>query len=647
MSERSVEIIAKLRASEAMMKDCHEDAWKDLAFEAGNQFAEDRKGQGRTNEVFNQIPGLINPIVNAVRQAPPSIKINPLGPGAQMHWAKFVAGRIRMVEQQGHANTARLYAFDKAVSCGIGWWRSIPRMVSGRTLTRTETIMDPASVFPDAMSREPNFSDAKHIFQKIKASKKALLRLGKGDKERKTKDSEYFEANTFGLDGEDTLVDTVEFWSIEAGILERVILCDDLIVSEEKYEATEGGYSLAYLPYTFVHGKFYQEEQGGSRRYAGTTRWARADQVLINYTRNEIISEIEGSPKADFIAQSDAVEGYETEWKTANRIRRIILRMKDVTKLLPIPRNSNRVPEYAGIADSARQSMGQIVGVQPAPQNAIEQVSGKSARLQISQSGVQNFQFADAYNAAIERDGEIYLDQLLAYERDGQVRPILADDGRTVSHVVFGNQAAGEGVEVVDIRPGQFGVAVSTGASYGTQMEQMQDYSLELMKIPALAPVVPVILATMLKQLPIPGSEDMAQGVLMSLPPAFQQMLAAKGDKSAALAQATQQAQQAGAALQQCQAQLQQMAQALQESQSALATRGAIQERDNAAKIQIEEIRQRGALILEQLRQQGAQELSAQDAGHDIIKNFAKTTPLAAPPLAPMRLSMDSLQDLT
>lgn len=648
MNDRTTEIIAKLKASESMMQDCHDDAWKDLAFEAGDQFDRDRKGEGRTNEVFNQIPGIVNPIVNAVKQAPPSIKINPLGPGAQMHWAKHVAARIRMTEQQCHANKARLYAFKKAVSCGIGWWRSVPRTIDGMTRTVTETILDPTSVFPDAMSREPDFSDAKHIFQKNKASRRALLRLSKGDKETGRKDSEYFEANEFTADDEDSLVDTVEFWTIESGILERVILCNDLIVAEEKYEAAQGGHSLGKLPYSFVHGDFYQDKKDGSRHYAGVTRYARADQVLINYTRNEIISEIEGSPKADFVAQADSVEGYETEWKTANRIRRIILRMKDVTKLIPIPRNANRVPEYAGIADSARQSMGQIVGVAPTQQNGIEQVSGKSARLQISQSGVQNYQYSDAYNMAIERDGEIYLDQLLAYERDGVVRPILGDDGRTVSHVLFGSGEAGEGVEVVDIRPGQFGVAVSTGASYGTQMEQMQDYSLELMKIPALGPVVPIILATMLKQLPIPGSEDMAQGVMMSLPPALQQMMAAKGDKSAALAQATQQAQQAGAMLQQCQAQVQQLAQALQQSQSALSTRGAIQERDNETKIEIERIKGENALILEQIRQAGTQELEAQRAGHQIITDFAKVSPVPpAAPFAPMRLAQDSIPGIS
>lgn len=646
MSERSQEIIRKLKASESMMQDCHDDSWKDLSFAAGDQFDGDRKAQGRTSEVFNRIIGLVNPIVNAIKQAPPSIKINPLGPGAQASWAKFVASRIRMLEQQCRANKARLHALRCAVICGIGWWRTIPRTIDGVTRPVTETVVDPTSIFPDAMSREPDFSDAKHLFHKTKSSRKALLRIGKGDKERGTKDSEWYEANEMLADADDELVETVEFWSIESGILERVILCANLIVKEEKFEAEEGGHSLSRLPYSFVHGDYCQVEKDGSRRYAGVTRYTRADQVFINYTRNEIISEIEGSPKADFIAQADAVEDFEKEWSTANKLRRIILRMKDITKLIPIPRNTQKVPEYAAMAQQAQQSMAEIVGVGPAPQQALENVSGKSVRLQISQSSVQNYQYADAHNMALEHDGDVYLDQLLAYERDGKSRPVLGDDGRTISHVVFapeGSQAQ-EGVEVVDVRPGQFGVAVSTGPSYGSQIEQMQDYALELMKIPAAAPVLPIILSNVLRQMASPGSEDMAEAIMMSLAPNVQQMLAAKGDKSAALAQAMSQAQQAGQQIQAMAQQIQQMAQALQQSQSALATRGAIQERDNAAKIEIERIRAANAEILKRLDIEGRSRLAYEDAGHQIITDYAKASPFpVAPPFAPMQLAQESI----
>jgi hypothetical protein len=273
----------------------------------------------------------------------------------------------------------------------------------------------------------------------------------------------------------------------------------------------------------------------------------------------------------------------------------------------------------------------------------MDPVSGKSVKLQQSQAAVSTYHYVDSLNAAIEHDGRVYLDQMRVYENDDTVRASLGEDGTTVTQVSFGPGMV-EGAENIDLEGSEFGVAVSTGPSYGSQLEQVQDMVTDLCsRVPALAPI---LLPLVVRRMAIPESEDVIQALTLSLPPNVQAMLADKGDKGAQLAQAMSQAQQAGQQVQQLQAQLQQVLQALKESQQALATRGAIQERDNLTKVQIAEIEARNkellkqmdldgtlrnGLILQSAKAQDAEELQAQSAGHTIITGFAGRMGTPAP----------------
>jgi exonuclease VII large subunit len=219
----------------------------------------------------------------------------------------------------------------------------------------------------------------------------------------------------------------------------------------------------------------------------------------------------------------------------------------------------------------------------------------------------------------------------------------LGEDGVTITMVSFGPSQV-QGAENIDLEGAEFGVAVSTGPSYGSQLEQVQDMVTDLCsRVPALAPI---LLPLVVRRMAIPESEDVIQALNLSLPPNVQAMLAQKGDKGAQLAQAMSQAQQAGQQVQQLQAQLQQVMGALKQSQEALATRGAIQERDNETKRQIAEIQAqndriikqmdkdlslRNDLILQGAKAQDAEELQAQSAGHTIITGFAGRMGTPAP----------------
>ena len=148
-------ILRNKQRSEDMMRSVHDEARDNHAFYHGDQWGDKenkRKDMGRTSHVFNILPSYVLPVVNAVKQAPPSIRIQPLGMGAKQEWASLTASRIRMLGQQCQANRAYLHALEDACIGGIGVFRTIPKKI------RMPVVREPAAtpLRPARASRRPS-----------------------------------------------------------------------------------------------------------------------------------------------------------------------------------------------------------------------------------------------------------------------------------------------------------------------------------------------------------------------------------------------------------------------------------------------------------------------------------------------------------
>lgn len=648
--------------AEGVLSSVHSEYRDDHKFYWGDQWSGQegaRKAAGRQSVVFNNCPALVHPVINAVKQAPPAIRILPLGNGATQEKAARVAARIRMIERECKASKARLYALTCAAIGGIGAWRSIPKKVRGNWTTWSETIIDPTDVLPDASSMEPDFSDARWVLHKRKVHKSRLASAYNASElatqyEFHKEDSAYSDeliavVECWYLDKDGTLCRCVATDTEVLGFREAITGEDGKPVLDETGQPVEGEVQtvekfdgLTEIPYNFVTGDFYQDESG-VRHYASLTRYAKGDQVAINYAENEWISDIVMTPKTQFIAQADAIEDYEAEWGDAHLRARPFLKVKSLDGKIREFAPPDKSARFMAFSQSHRQSMSTVTGVAPNQGPVMDPISGKSVKFQQSQAAVSTYHYVDALNAAIEHDGRVYLDQMRVYENDDTVRASLGEDGVTVTPVSFGPNEV-QGAENIDLEGSQFGVAVSTGPSYGSQLEQVQDMVADLCaRVPALAPI---LLPLVVRRMAIPESEDVIEALTLSLPPNVQAMLAQKGDKGAQLAQATAQAQQAGQMVQQLQGQLQQVLAALKQSQDALATKATIQERDDATKRYLAEVEARNAQILKQMdkdlslrndlilqgaKAQDAEELEGQRAGHQIITGFAGRMGTPAP----------------
>lgn len=621
----------RLKESTDMMCMVHDEYHADESFANGAQWEDPqkRKNMGRTVEVFNRVPNLVNGVVNVVKQAPPAIKIIPLGEGAEQEYASIVASRIRAVEQQCSASKSRMHALKCAVKGGIGVWKTLPKSVKGQVRSVSQAIKDPTTVFPDAFSKEIDFSDAKWMIEKNKASCFGIMAA--------YPDSEY--ANHTIKGDEDKMVDILEEWEIVGDDdLVRTIICEEKLVSQESFPLNE-------LPYSFVLGDYYQDEDG-TRHYSSVTRLARADQIAVNYAENEWISDIETTPKAKFLGDPDTIEDYESDWKTAHKQARMILKAKNPQELVPITHDTSGAAVFSQFSASHKQQMAEITGVIPATQNGLELVSGKSAKLQISQNAVSTYHYIDSLNFAVQHDGEVYLDQLIAYDADGSIRPLVMEDGFSTQQATFGGMVPMEGVKNVDIRRGQYGVKVSNGPSYGSQLEQIQDLFIDAMKVPGMEAVAPVLFSLIVRRAAIPESEDVIQFLNMQLPPQMQQLLAAKGDKGAALSMAFSQLGQAQQQLQAQGQQIQMLNQKLMEAQHLASIRADVAAQNNAAKA--EQIRVQGEQdrATKSLEGHIAMESKQVDAGNQIIVDAAKRSPFPfAGPEAGGYLVSEGLED--
>lgn len=615
-----------LQASESMMTECYEEAKSDLSFWYGTSqwggSEGSRAAMGRTSYVFNNMPSLTHPVTNAVRQAPPAIKVIPLGPGLTTEVCARAASRIRLLEAQCCATDARMHALNRAAISGIGGWRTIPKKINGKWRPYTELIEDITTVFPDPTCKRPSFDDGKITFDRRKASRRALRAA--------FKDSEWAQANELEAPTfMDDQIDIVEAWYIDEDKLVRAIMDGSCLIGDEVFGDDENGY-LKMNPYSFVTGEIYVDDSG-ARHYTSLVRFAKASQVAINYAENEWMSDIASAPKAKYLATADAVEDYEDEWETAHTVQRMVLHVKDPSKLVPIqtPDNSAR---YAAVASNHKAGMQQIAGVNFNSEKNLEQVSGKSAKLQIAQSSTSTFHYCDSLNRALEHDGWVYLDQMRVYENNGELRAVLLEDGSTVVDTYFGRDINGDGVidhpsdqMRVDFSKGEFGIQISTGPSYGSQLEQVQDLLTEVMKIPAMAGSVPLLMTLFLRRLPIPESEDVIQALLMQLPPPVQQLLANKGDNRAKLAMFMQQLSQAQAQLQQLSMQNQQLTTQLQQSNMVIQSRSVQSQQDNAAKMDLERLRAENERLLERQRFEQDMIMKGHGLRGDIISTYART----------------------
>jgi hypothetical protein len=286
---------------------------------------------------------------------------------------KLREGLVRKIQRESQARDARMWAFDRAVKCGRGYYQILTRYLPGKTDDQevyVHRIYNQASVLLDPSHEEPDGSDAKWAFvvvdmlwedykaqfPKAADGKDNALTTSLGDhdwemlgneypkwfknaddsgsKDKKTRsvrvvDYWYTESETRNLTrlSDGTVVWTDELELLPAEALESVGLTvessRDVVTEKIKWAKIDGAQVLEEtdwpgpdMPIVKVMGEEIQPYDD-ERRSEGIIRPMRDPQMGLNYMISKQVEMVGLTPLTPLIGDPDATEGY-PEWDMLN-----------------------------------------------------------------------------------------------------------------------------------------------------------------------------------------------------------------------------------------------------------------------------------------------------------------------------------------
>jgi len=492
-----------------------------------SELEEKRRTAHRAVKTYNIVPGFIRPLVNAVRQSPPSISLYPASQDTDKESAKILGGVIRHIEYCSNAQRAYTHALEQVAEGGLGAWRVIPTTKKNKTTRYTNEVVqtqfgprmipkknvelvdkteisiqqidDPTSIYFDPSATLPDFSDANWVLYKRELSVVDYAR-------------EY--PNGTASSSNDAVV-IYEYWYInDSGFVDFVLFDENEILIHENLE-------LTILPFIVIAGG--RIDANGEITFKSLTSEIRAPQQEINWLKSEAISSISQAPKSSWIIDADAIaEGDEDAWANSSTDPDVVLRKKKGSEVIPIVPPGPPVG-YMELSNQSIELSRQITGIYPDPstQAALSNASGKAIQYQQANSQIQTYHFIDALNFGIKRTGEILLDMISVYYSNDDIRVSMGVDN-TYQHVSIGPTNV-PNVENIDLTFNQYGVVISTGPTYSTQKEQ---FSEQLMKFAQGNPaMMPMIADIVVRYSNIPGSEELADRFRVMLPEPVQAII--------------------------------------------------------------------------------------------------------------------------
>lgn len=512
------------------------DAEDRAAAEADNAFANaDNKDLGQWDEVakkvrkkhkrpilqWNRIPVYVQQVVNDGRQNKPSIRV-AAGEGGNPHTAEYIQARIRHIEYEANADTAKDTARDQQVTSGRGALRVTTEFIPGTwdQRIRIDRIENQFSVIWDPAAVEYDRSDADWAFvisqisadsHKRKYGEKSLVNqldfaeamdlapdwIGVGDAGDMIQVAEYwlkeYQARTLCLLGSTGLPawkDEIPYDELKAkGLIlaERQEPCPTVyqyvINGAEVLETTEWiGSTIPIVP-------FWGREAivAGKRRTFSLVRNATGPQMLLNlYVSNaaELIGQMPKTPMQVPVGGIPA--GQEAVYKNVHQeaVAYLLYNAWDPNnpnKQLPAPNRIMAEPPIQALVIGINQCIDGIKAAMGIYDASLGAQGNETSRVAINarqkQSNVTNYHFPDNEARSNKYLGQILVELIPKLEKPGRSYPIRTEQGKTHLIPIGQDHKDWKTGETVchDLKQGQYGVTVSTGPSYQSQRQEAYD----------------------------------------------------------------------------------------------------------------------------------------------------------------------------
>lgn len=532
-------------------------------------------GQERPILTINRIAAFNNQVINEIRQNRPAIKIRPCDDNADVETAEIFQGVIRNIESQSNAGIAYETAAQSMVDCGLGYFRIIPQYVSDDAWEQElvfKRVADFNSVVFDPNSKEPDGSDArwagivedipKNDFDALYPEESAGWEqqgISEGDdwiNKKVVRIFEYFERKEASAEI-NLLADGNVVWSDELTGNEQVISTRKTkrvsvmwykIGANAILDKTE--LPIKYIPIIPCIGNEVWAD--GKRTIYGLTRHGRSPQQLYNYQSSCEAEYLALSPLSPFMASVEAVQGYENDYKIANRSPMSVLfynAYDESGRALPRPDRQQPAQVPTGIVNAKQAAIDDIkssLGIYDAALGANpNDQSGKAVLSLQRQASQGTYHYSANMARSIEHAGRILVDWIPKVYDTARIMRIMGEDDE-IDHVKIDPEQPqakqevqderGEIQKIYNLSVGRYDVYAGVGASYATKRQESAESMMQMVQ--SHPEIMQIAGDLIVKNLDWAGADSIAERMKKMLPPQLQEQ---EQKQDPQLEQATQQ----------------------------------------------------------------------------------------------------------
>lgn len=548
-------------------KPTFDNAEEDELFISGEQWgAEDLKArdeESRVSLVVNQLQQYISRVAGAQKKQVQEIKISPVEADSKEQTIKTVGGQdvalskalegvVRNIQAVSNATQHYKTAFRHGLG-GIGWLRVLTeysRQDSFDLDVKIEAISNRWSVLMDPNAKEADYSDANYCFVFEKMSRDEFRvrypdatvgELGPDSEtqmwwgnEKEVTATEYFRrepvTRTLLLlsSGEtvykDEVKDVLDEFEAEGITVERERRVKTHKVIWSKITANsilekDREFPTSTIPIVPVLGR--EVNIKGIRHYQGLITHAKDPQRMLNYWQSAATERIGLAPKAPYIAEAEAIEGHEIQWREANTKNfAVLMYNKGFTRPQREAPPAMPIAEM-NMAQNMQNSIQTTIGMYDASLGkASNETSGRAILARQSESDTGTFEFVDNLANAMRRIGILCVELIPKVYDTERILRIKNPDGTgdfvEINKVVT-DEESGKEVVIHDLAMGKYDVTITTGSSYATKRMETAD---SMMQFATAVPQVAQVAADLIAEnLDFNNSEAIAMRLKKQLPP--------------------------------------------------------------------------------------------------------------------------------
>jgi len=550
------EIKANFDYSVAEFDDIRKEARTDMRFVSGDPWDPDEKKsrKNRPTLSLDELSQYINQQINNLRMNKRSIKVNPVGDGANDETAEIRENLIRGIEYDSKAQSAYITAFENCLHRSYGWFRIGKDYRSYKSFDqeiKIRRIANPDAIYPDPNAKEADFSDMRWCFAVEDVTKVSFKRDWPNAEPIDFEGSNYMESHPHWV--KEKTIQVAEYWKVKSTYktLYQLDTGEAIFLDEtpgaELIKNAEGGESViiagvsmavvnkreaeikkitqywtngieileetpwdgGYIPFIPVIGKelYVDSGTGAKRIWMSLTRLARDPIMLYNYYRSSQAEVVAMTPKIPYMGYEGSFDT-KTPWANINKLPIAYAEAKATTEQwrqaggegpMPLPKREAWEPPIQALeigAESAKRAIQSALGMFQASvgNTDISKQSGKAIEALDLQSDQGNFHFIDNFDKALEHAGRI-IDELIpkTYDTPRDVSILTPDE--TYKSVKINEpyqEKAGPETKVVEHKmdQGEHGVTISVGPSMQSQREESTRLGEKLLENELFAPRV-------------------------------------------------------------------------------------------------------------------------------------------------------------